>query len=149
MDYDLTGLVVDGTPIHAEGWVTTIFTDEFEAEQLIQIIFDGAALHEAERSDTFADTIEPGLDRFLTEVMAITDNELQPLDTLLISLVCFVCGLVTGKADDFGVDLENQLIVTLAKRSVMHYAVVIDFPHELVPHLPDAQLVFDLKRILN
>lgn len=149
MDYDLTGLVINNIPLHVEGWIVSMYGEEFDAEQIIEITFYGASLHEAEKEGNFADVVAPGLDRFIEEVMNITNNELQPLENLLVSIVCFVCGLCTGKADDFGIDLEGELKVTLVERGTMHYAVVAEFPAELIPYLPNDSLIFDLKRVLN
>ena len=41
----------------------------------------------------------------------------------------------SDKAGDFGIDLEGELKVTLVERGTMHYAVVAEFPAELIPYL--------------
>lgn len=149
MDYDLTGLVIENIPLHVEGWIASMYTEEFDAVQIIEMTLYGTSLHKAEKEGNFADAVAPGLDRFIEEVMDLTDDQLQPLENLLVSIVCFVCGLCTGKADDFDIDLEGELKITLVERGTMHYAVVAEFPIELVPYLPNDSLIFDLKRVLN
>lgn len=38
MNYDLTGLVVENIPLHVEGWIASMYTEEFDAVQIIEMI---------------------------------------------------------------------------------------------------------------
>lgn len=149
MEYDFDGLIVDHLPVRIENWVASYAIDEFDAEELIGFKIDGAFLHDVERQDLFVEEIGCAIEQFVECIVEVSERELEIADTFLLSLMCFICGLITGKADDIGIDLKTELKFSFVNIAPMHYAVVAEFPKEVAIHLPDEILVIELKRVLN